>query len=121
MEWMVRKTERLSGITSEHPGEALSADTIDMLFDESRCKGPTPNCNIPTVNDFRTVDGTCNNLKPRLQTLGAAFTPFRRIIPPVYENGISQPVGFRQAFILNRPFDAPRPSARFISTKSSRI
>ena len=115
MEWMVKRTETLSGITSEQPGEALSADTIDMLFDESRCEGPTPNCNIPTVNQFRTIDGTCNNLK--LQTLGAAFTPFGRILPPVYENGISQPVGFRQAFILNRPFEAPKPSARFISIR----
>ncbi|XP_065909545.1 lactoperoxidase-like [Dysidea avara] len=115
MEWMVQRTERLSGITSEQPGEGLSADTIDMLFDESRCEGPTPNCNIPTVNQFRTIDGTCNNL--RLQTIGASFTPFGRIVPPVYENGISQLIGFRQAFILNRPFDPPKPSARFISIR----
>ena len=115
MEWMVKRTESLSGTTGEQPGESLSEDTLDMLFAESRCEGPTPNCDIPTVDKFRTIDGTCNN-KDR-QTLGAAFTPFGRLLSAVYEDGISQPVGFQQTFRDGNPFGPTRPSARLISTR----
>ena len=117
MEWMVRRTEALSGTAGERPGQSLSEETLEMLLAESRCKGPTPNCNFPTVNTFRTIDGTCNNLQTDKQTIGAAFTPFGRILSAVYEDQISQPVGFKQTFIQRRPFDAPRPSARLISTE----
>ena len=117
MEWMVDRTERLSGTRGERPGESLSEDTLDMLFAESRCEGPTPKCDIPTVNEFRTIDGTCNNLAPEKQIFGAAFTPFSRLLSANYEDGISQPVGFQQAFRDGRPFDPTRPSARLISTR----
>ena len=116
LEWMVRRTEELSGTRGERLGQSLSEDTLEMLIAESRCKGPTANCNIPTVNQFRTIDGTCNNLEEGKQILGAAFTPFGRILDAVYEDGIGQPLGFRQAFIDKRPFSPPRPSARLIST-----
>ena len=116
MEWMVRRTETLSGTRGEQLGASLSEDTLEMLSEEFRCRGPTPNCAIPTVNQFRTIDGTCNNLQPGKQTEGAAFTSFRRLIGAVYEDGISQPLGFQQAFIDNRPFGPRRPSPRIIST-----
>ena len=117
MEWMVRRTEALSGTTGGRPGESLSEETLEMLLVESRCKGPTANCNIPTVNKFRTIDGTCNNLRRGRQTIGGAFTPFARIIGAVYEDQIGQLVGFKQAFIENNPFGPTRPSARLISTR----
>ena len=117
MEYMVRRTEELSGTTGGRPGESLSEETLEMLLAESRCKGPTPNCNIPTVDKFRTIDGTCNNLRRGKQTIGAAFTPFGRIIGAVYEDQIGQLVGFQQAFIDKNPFGPTRPSARLISTR----
>ena len=116
MEWMVRRTEELSGTRGERLGQSLSEDTLEMLLAESRCKGPTANCNIPTVNQFRTIDGTCNNLREGKQTVGASFTEFSRILKAVYEDGIGQPLGFQQAFIEKRPFAPRRPSARLIST-----
>jgi len=36
---------------------------------------------------YRTIDGTCNNL--RHPTWGSALIPFRRALPPHYEDGIS--------------------------------
>ena len=112
-EWMVN---RMSSLTGESKWCILQNEGImDLIFNASRCKGPTPDCTSSTVNKFRTIDGTCNNLNNPI--LGAAFTPFRRLLSPVYEDGISQPLGFQQAFVLDRPFDPPRPSPRLISLK----
>ena len=110
-EWMVDRMSQLSG--DSEWCILQNTEIMDLLFNASLCKGPTANCNFPTVNRFRTIDGTCNNLNN--PTLGAAFTPFRRLLGAVYEDGISQPVGFQQTFEMNRPFDPPRPSPRLIS------
>jgi len=112
-EWATKEMERL--LLNGNSGWLPSEEIMDTLCDELLCKGPTPNCNFPTVNKFRTIDGTCNNLKQ--QTMGAAFTPFSRILPAVYEDGIAQPIGFEQTFLLNKPFSPVRPSPRIISLK----
>ncbi|PIO67811.1 shTK domain protein, partial [Teladorsagia circumcincta] len=39
----------------------------------------------------RTMDGTCNNLQHPLR--GAAYRPYTRLLPTVYDNGLSEPVG----------------------------
>ena len=110
-EWMV---DRMSELTGESKWcILLNKEIMDFLGNVPLSKGPTPNCNIPSVNKFRTIDGTCNNLINPL--LGAAFTPFRRLLSAAYEDGISQPVGFQQAFLMKQPFDPPRPSPRLIS------
>ena len=112
-EWTTKRMEQqmLNGNSGWLPSEEI----MDTLCNELLCKGPIPNCNFPTINKFRTIDGTCNNLKK--QTMGAAFTPFSRILPAVYEDGIAQPIGFEQTFILNQPFSPVRPSPRVISLK----
>lgn len=39
---------------------------------------------------YRSADGTCNNLQhPR--AWGVAMRPFRRAMPPAYEDGVSKP------------------------------
>ncbi|KRY72255.1 Peroxidase mlt-7, partial [Trichinella pseudospiralis] len=50
---------------------------------------------------YRTLDGTCNNLRSPL--VGAAGTAFNRILPAVYEDGIGTPISIRPG---------SRPSAR---------
>lgn len=40
--------------------------------------------------NFRSMDGTCNNLNSPLK--GAAFRPYGRLLPPEYDGGLSEPV-----------------------------
>ena len=47
----------------------------------------TPECN--PHNPFRTLNGVCNNLGDPFR--GAALTPFRRLLPPDYADGKSEP------------------------------
>lgn len=47
---------------------------------------------------LRTMDGTCNNLQNPLR--GAAYRPYTRLLPTVYDNELSEPVGER---FLNPP------------------
>lgn len=62
-----------------------------------------------TVNEcfhkrFRSIDGTCNNLEQPI--VGAAFTPYIRLLPSLYGDGISSITGGR----LDR-----RPNPREVS------
>lgn len=133
MEDMVKRTEQklveLKRQKGEHPekkfhklGSLLTKEEIAQLQSESSCENPlgTPNCsNIPTVNQFRTVTSECNNLNNPTQ--GASFTPTRRLIDPVYEDGIGAPLGLAQAMTWlagnkKEPFRPPKPSARYVST-----
>ena len=74
---------------------------------------------IEFVDSIRTADGTCNNRdKP---TQGASFTPFRRLLPAHYEDGLGQLNGFRQSKLEDNmfrdgPFTPPYPSARLVSS-----
>ena len=141
-EQMVRKTERklaelkrkshasvqsaearAEGLAEElfhKPGSLLTKEEIAHLWQESGCvevREP-PVCNFPTVNQFRTIDGSCNNLENPL--FGASGIAFTRIIAPVYEDGISSLRGRLQALsksVLDiGPFVPPNPSARLISS-----
>ncbi|KAK4471262.1 hypothetical protein MN116_004706, partial [Schistosoma mekongi] len=59
---------------------------------------------------YRSIDGTCNNLNhPRW---GAALVPFRRLLPPRYENGMNTPIGWSSTKLY---FGYPKPSARLVS------
>lgn len=51
-------------------------------------------CNAPankicSQSRYRTLDGSCNNLK--YQFWGAAMQRYNRLLPPSYEDGISSP------------------------------
>jgi len=94
-------------------------DDMDEILDFARCIDPTSmyDCSVPTVNQFRSTDGTCNNLLNPLQ--GASNTAFKRILPPVYEDGIFVPVGHKQ-HVYGDPYVGPWPSARRVSSFISR-
>ena len=67
----------------------MDEDDMETILDFAECIDPTKlfNCSVPTVNKFRSIDGTCNNLFRPL--IGAANTQFRRVLPAQYEDGIS--------------------------------
>ena len=71
-----------------------------------------PDCENINALQYRTFDGTCNNLFNPLQ--GAAGTPSRRLLPTFYEDNIGRPVGTNQIEMGNF-FSGPWPSPRYIS------
>ena len=107
--------------------DKMDEDDMETMFEFAECINSTTlfNCSVPTINQFRTIDGTCNNLLTPL--LGASNTEFRRLKPAQYEDGISVPVGHAQQVNGNQ-FGPPWPSARRVSrtiikdiTRSSRV
>ncbi|XP_068081797.1 peroxidase isoform X2 [Anabrus simplex] len=54
-----------------------------------------------TVTRYRRYDGTCNNLQH--PTWGAAKVAFRRLLPPNYADGVSEPRAGRNGFPLPNP------------------
>lgn len=100
------------------PGSLLSQEELVHIWQESGCQElrNNPRCNFPTVSQFRTIDGTCNNRRRPLD--GAAQTPLSRLLPPDYEDGTSSLHGELQAqgSILDfGPFSPPYPSPRQVS------
>ena len=116
------KAEDLAEELFHKPGSFLKANELAQIYEECKCRYKG-RCSQVSVFTFRTIDGTCNNLRKPLQ--GAAQTPFRRLIPAHYEDGISAPRGRLQAvstrnisgnyIFRSGPFDPPLPSARLIS------
>ncbi len=101
------------------PSSMLTKQEIARMWKESDCQNirKQPNCQSPTVFQFRTLDGTCNNLNNPL--FGAAGTNFGRLILPQYEDGRNSLRGNMQnQFQMSKldPFSPPNPSARFVST-----
>ena len=85
---------------------------VEMMVDFAECIEPTTMFNCSSYSEFRTADGTCNNLDNPLQ--GASNTAFRRLLSAVYEDGILTPVGHDQQ-VNGNPFVGPWPSARTVS------
>ena len=115
------QAEALAEELFHKPGSILKTDELARMWQESECSEvrEEPNCFFPTVNQFRTIDGTCNNLENPL--FGAAGTAFRRLIPAQYEDGCSSLRGDLQNddalrdVVKISPFVPPNPSARHIS------
>ena len=92
----------------------LSDYDLDKIANFTNCTVPKQfvKCLHYNLLKYRTIDGTCNNFFYPLN--GAAETPFARILPANYEDGISSPVGHSQ-LISGDFFSPPWPSARLIS------
>lgn len=114
------KAEAIAQELFHQPGSLLTKKEIAHMWQESGCAElrQRPNCGFLTVNQFRTIDGTCNNRRNPL--FGAAGTIFRRLVPAEYEDGISSLRGTLQnrgGFFDNlTPFVPPNPSPRIISS-----
>ncbi|XP_061590231.1 eosinophil peroxidase-like isoform X2 [Cololabis saira] len=75
--------------------DLLSPEDLMKLAEITGCAARVraPQCmTTPNINKYRTATSVCNNLKnPRL---GASNTPFARLLPAEYDDGISQPKGW---------------------------
>ena len=100
------------------PRGNVTVDASDMavLNEATNCTAAVPkkDCTKLEVLKYRTYDGTCNNFFFPLN--GAAVTPFPRLLPAEYEDGISAPVGLGQA-LSGDARSPPWPSPRLISWK----
>ena len=99
-------------------GTVLTSSELAEIYDASGCKQllTVPTCSSATVNTYREIDGTCNNLQNPF--FGAAGASLRRILPAFYEDGVSSIRGSLQNYggTAPGPFDPPVPSARLVST-----
>lgn len=80
-----------SGFTYQ---EILSPRQIELIANLSGCMEHQLMVNCSDMcfhTKYRTIDGTCNNLQHPMW--GASLIGFRRILKPIYENGLSTPVG----------------------------
>ncbi|XP_017057908.1 peroxidasin [Drosophila ficusphila] len=94
--------------------DLLSREHLHLVAELSGCMEhrEAPNCTDMCFHSrFRSIDGTCNNLQH--PTWGASLTAFRRLAPPIYENGFSMPVGWTKGMLYS---GHPKPSARLVST-----
>ena len=112
------RAEELATELFHRPGSMLKKEEIARMKTESGCTGrKKPTCVTSTPQDFRTIDGTCNNQNNPL--LGATDTALVRLIPSQYENGISSLRGGVQSRKVEltkaEPYSPPNPSARLVS------
>ena len=94
--------------------EDISLTDEDMVKLENLANCPiqtAPWCSALDLY-YRSADGTCNSFFYPLN--GAAGSPFARILPANYEDGISAPVGLQQ-LLDGESFRPPWPSPRFVS------
>lgn len=94
--------------------EVLSPEQVAEIERLSGCTGhrrPSNCANVCHHSKYRSIDGSCNNRKH--PTWGSSYTGFRRILPPIYENGFSQPVGWQAGKLY---YGFPKPAARLVST-----
>ena len=103
-------------LVGSHSQLHLSQNELDRIANFTNCTVPKQfvKCLDASLLKYRTIDGTCNNFFYPLN--GAAETPFARILPANYEDGISRPVGTNQ-LLSGDFFSPPWPSPRQISSQ----
>ncbi len=95
----------------------LSDDQLGIIARLSGCQRQSEenvDCSYQVCfhKQFRALDGLCNNWRRPRE--GAALSPFHRLLPPEYENGVNEPLGWRH----QRTYGGfPKPSARLASMK----
>ena len=109
----------LNAETSTHrtsTGSVLTREEVQMIFQETECEEQVVDCSPLQMREFRTVSGVCNNLRRPL--LGSTNTPFRRLWPAQYEDGVNRMRGTGQSMAMNEaPFLPLNPSPRIISSQ----
>ncbi|CAG9541076.1 unnamed protein product [Cercopithifilaria johnstoni] len=93
----------------------LAVSNIQTIMELSGCvTGPfrNPCTDMCLYAKYRTYDGQCNNMEH--QFWGVAQTPFRRNLPPIYENGFNTPVGWNPEKLY---FGFKKPNPRLVSMK----
>ena len=110
-EAVLRNIHKLVG---PHSKLHLSEHDLDKIANFTNCTltKHLVKCLDHGLLKYRTINGTCNNFFYPLN--GAAETPFARVLPANYEDGISLPAGHSQQ-ISGDFFSPPWPSARQIS------
>lgn len=94
--------------------EILSETQLELIANLSGCVPHqyVTNCsNIQFHSKYATIDGTCNNLQHPMW--GSSYSPFRRLLKPIYENGFSTPVGWNRD---RRYHGFGKPHARLVTT-----
>lgn len=86
----------ISGFLNHH--KPTNHEEVQCPVDDSPCDPTTP---------YRTLSGHCNNL--RNPSLGKSLTTFARLLPPVYEDGVSKAR-------ITSVTGVPLPNPRVIST-----
>ena len=109
----------LNAETSTHrtsTGSVLTKEEVEMIYQETECEEQDVDCSPLQMREFRTISGVCNNLRRPL--LGSTNTPFRRLWPAQYEDGMNRMRGTGQSMAMNEaPFLPLNPSPRIISSQ----
>ena len=110
VERILERARRIAGCENEN--ETFPDLAYVPMLQFAQCSNAT----TPLVCDgqYRSIDGTCNNVNNPLR--GSANSPFRRLLPACYEDGIYVPIGATQA-ANGDPFSGPWPSPRTISRR----
>ncbi|KRZ83387.1 Peroxidasin -like protein [Trichinella sp. T8] len=96
----------------EYP-HVLSKGHVALISELTGCNvhREMPKCNDMCFHrKYRSYDGSCNNFEHPLR--GASLTSFKRLLPPIYENGFDQPVGWRKGKLY---YGYPKPNVRTVS------
>lgn len=93
---------------------SLLTGSISPVTLEPQCEDFTAPCDPSTP--FRSMTGHCNNL--RNPEAGKSLTVFARLLPPVYEDGVSRP---RQTSVTGAPLPNPRTISSLIHPDISNL
>lgn len=93
---------------------SLLSGSISPISLEPQCEDFTAPCDPTTP--FRSLTGHCNNV--RNPEWGKSLTTFARLLPPVYEDGVSRP---RQTAVTGVPLPNPRTVSSLIHPDISNL